>query len=71
MANGALSGMIQGGLPAALQVNFLVSRCIGADDVGEGKGLILRPSDLCGLLRRKDTSAHAAEHSLALLLVWI
>ena len=39
---------------------FLITRCIGADDVGEGKGLVLRPSDLCGLFRRKDTSAHAA-----------
>jgi hypothetical protein len=33
--------MIQGSLPAALQVNFLVSRCIGADDVCESKGLVL------------------------------
>ena len=50
---------------------FLITRCIRKDDMGKDKGLVLRSVDLCGLFRREDTSAHAAKHSLALLLIWV
>jgi hypothetical protein len=58
--------------PATVSANtFLIFCCIWKDHMGEGKGLILRAVDLCCLFRRKNTSAQAAKHSLALLLVWI
>ncbi len=44
-------------------------RCIGVDDVGEGKRLALRPMDLRDFLGGEDSGARAAKNSLSIVRV--